>query len=42
MDKFLQFLVADTRIVGFDFQNWMLMAAAIGILWAVVLYRGAR
>lgn len=42
MDQFLQFLTADTPIFGFNFQNWILMAAAIVVIWTLILFRGAK
>ena len=40
--QFLQFLTPVTPIFGFNFQNWMLIAAAIVVFWTTILFRGAK
>ena len=42
MAQLLQSLTGTTTILGFDFQNWMLIVAAILVFWVFVLARGAK
>jgi len=42
MVQYLHFLTDTTTLFGFDFQNWMLAAAAIIMVWVLVLIQGAK
>jgi hypothetical protein len=37
MDAFLNFMMSDTSIFGFDMYNWILALAGFSVIWGIIL-----
>jgi hypothetical protein len=39
MDAFLNLMMSDTSIFGFDIQNWILALAGFAVIWGFILVK---
>jgi hypothetical protein len=39
MDAFLNFMMSDTSIFGFDMYNWILALAGFTVIWGIILVK---